>query len=83
MMETREVTKRRKHIDLRNMYIKDIVEKFDLILAHVPAGDQKADFFPDPLRRVAFERQRSFLGEPKLYPLDPGACDTKKRLPGQ
>lgn len=50
-------TKRRKFIDLRHHYIRDIIQQNDIRVYHVPAEAQFADMFTKSLRRLAFSRQ--------------------------
>ncbi|WJX56743.1 hypothetical protein P8452_42373 [Trifolium repens] len=53
---------RTKHIDIRNHFIRELVEKKVVTLEHIATEDQLADIFTKPLDAVRFERMRSALG---------------------
>lgn len=82
MLNTSTGTKRRKFIDIRHMYIYDIVEKCNMVIAHVKTTHQKEDIFTKPFKRVQFNRKRAVVGVKKLDSLETGACEAQKRLPG-
>lgn len=57
---------RRKHIDVRFHFIRDCVERGDVIIKHVSSGDQRADVLTKPMSAVKFVRMRELLGIKKL-----------------
>ena len=63
---------RTKHIDVRHHFLRDHVEKGNVVLNHVCTQDQVADIFTKGLSREPFERLRVMLG------LIPGKLPSKK-----
>ena len=53
---------RTKHIDVRHHFLRDHVEKGNVMLTHVRTKDQVADIFTKGLSREPFERLRVMLG---------------------
>jgi hypothetical protein len=53
---------RTKHIDVRHHFIRDHVEKGDIILKYIPTEDQLADIFTKPLSYERFNKLRTELG---------------------
>ena len=53
---------RTKHIDVRHHFLRDHVEKGNVVLNHVCTQDQVADIFTKGLSREPFERLRVMLG---------------------
>ncbi|KAG7565068.1 Zinc finger CCHC-type superfamily [Arabidopsis suecica] len=56
---------RSKHIDTRYHYIRECVNKKDVLLEYVKTHDQVADIFTKPLKREDFIKMRSLLGVTK------------------
>lgn len=53
---------RTKHIDIRHHFIRDLVERQEVVLKHVSTDDQIADIFTKSLDRERFEELRKLLG---------------------
>ena len=53
---------RSKHIEIRYLYIRDMMEKGAIKLQHVSTDEQVADVLMKPLSRVKFEYFREKLG---------------------
>ena len=53
---------RTKHIDIRHHFLRDHVEKKDIILEYIPKEDQLADIFTKPLGESRFFTLRNELG---------------------
>jgi hypothetical protein len=51
-----------KHIEVRNHFSRDNVEKGKIDLIHVPTHDQPADIFTKPLDQANFTRLRGEVG---------------------
>lgn len=58
---------RSKHIDIRYHFIRECVEKGDILVKHVRTDEQRADCLTKALTTAKFERMRKLLG------VDPGA----------
>ncbi|KAG7553295.1 hypothetical protein ISN45_Aa06g038290 [Arabidopsis thaliana x Arabidopsis arenosa] len=56
---------RSKHIDTRYHYIRECVNKKDVLLEYVKTHDQVVDIFTKPLKREDFIKMRSLLGVTK------------------
>ncbi|XP_069149993.1 secreted RxLR effector protein 161-like [Solanum lycopersicum] len=54
--------KRRKHIDVRHHFLRDHVEKGNIVLTYCPTEEQIADIFTKALSKDQFERNRLKLG---------------------
>jgi hypothetical protein len=50
-----------KHIEVRYHFLRDNVEKGEIILIHVPTHNQLADIFTKPLDQATFTRLRGSL----------------------
>lgn len=55
-----------KHIDVRYHFIRECVERGDIIVKHVSSNEQRADCLTKALAIVKFEQMRDFLGIKKL-----------------
>lgn len=55
-----------KHIDLRFHYIRECVERGDIIIKHVCSEKQHADVLTKPMTTVKFEQMRQLLGVKNL-----------------
>lgn len=53
---------RSKHIHVRYHFIRECVERGDIVLKHVASEKQKADILTKALTTIKFERMRSLLG---------------------
>jgi hypothetical protein len=53
--------KRMKHIDIRHHFLRDHVDKGDIVIEGVRTDDQLADIFIKPLDETRFYRLRSEL----------------------
>lgn len=57
--------KRTKHIDRRHFFIRDMVEKFELVVPFVNNADNLADFLTKPLpAKRFFSLRRRIMNEP-------------------
>ena len=54
--------KRTKHIDVRHHFLRDNVEKGNIVLTYCPTEEQIADIFTKALSKDQFERNRLKLG---------------------
>ena len=52
---------RRKHIDVRHHFIRELVERKVLRIQYTESSNQHADILTKPLGPEAFARHRSFL----------------------
>lgn len=57
---------RSKHIDIRFHFIRECVERGDIVVKHVSGESQRADILTKALVTVKFERMRKLLGMKKL-----------------
>lgn len=57
---------RSKHIDIRFHFIRECVERGDVVLKHVSSSSQRADIMTKALATVKFERMRHLLGVKNL-----------------
>ena len=57
---------RSQHIDLRYHFIRECVERGDVIVKHVCSKEQRADIFTKPLARLQFIEMRRMLGVKNL-----------------
>ena len=57
---------RSKHIDIRFHFIRECVERGEVVLKHVPSQEQRADVLTKALATVKFERMRKLLGVENL-----------------
>lgn len=53
---------RSKHIDIRYHFIRECVEKGEIIMKHINSEMQRADVLTKSLATVKFERMRKLLG---------------------
>ena len=53
---------RTKHIEIRHHFIRDHVQKGDIVIRHVPTNEQKADIFTKPLADATFSYLINELG---------------------
>lgn len=57
---------RSKHIDLRFHFIRECVEKGEVVIKHIGTEEQRADILTKALSTAKFERMRDLLGVKKL-----------------
>lgn len=57
---------RSKHIDIRYHFIRECVERGEIVVKHVAGEEQRADCLNKLLPTVKFERMRNFLGTKNL-----------------
>lgn len=57
---------RSKHIDIRYHFIRECVERGDIVIRHIAGEDQRADILTKPLTTIRFERMRKLLGVKEL-----------------
>jgi hypothetical protein len=63
---------RTKHVERRHFYIRDMVEKFELVVPFVGTEDNLADFLTKPMTAKRFMRLRGLLmNEPRDRTADP------------
>ena len=55
-----------QHIDKRYHYIRECVERKEIIVKHVSSDMQRADFLTKALTTIKFERMRRLLGVMEL-----------------
>nr|GEY51139.1 hypothetical protein [Tanacetum cinerariifolium] len=53
---------RSKHIDLRYHFIRECVERGDVVIKHVCSKEQRADILMKPLPRIQFIEMRKMMG---------------------
>lgn len=53
---------RSKHIDIRFHFIRDCIERGDILVKYVKTGEQKADVLTKPMFTKKFEEMRGLLG---------------------
>lgn len=56
-----------KHIDIHSHFIRECVEKGEVVLKHVSTGDQRADIMTKGMATLKFEKIRKLLGVRELY----------------
>ena len=54
--------KRTKHIDIRHHFLRDNVEKGNIVMTFCKTEDQVADIFTKALGRESFQKNRLSLG---------------------
>jgi hypothetical protein len=55
---------RRKHINIKHHFIRDMLSEQELTIEWVPTAENSADIFTKPLERIVFcKHRRSVLGE--------------------
>lgn len=57
---------RSKHIDIRFHFIRECVERGEVVLKHVCTGDQRADIIKKGMALIKFEKMRKLLGVKSL-----------------
>lgn len=57
---------RSKHIDIRYYFIRECVERGEVVLKHVSSSDQRADITTKAMATIMFERMRNLLGVKEL-----------------
>ncbi|CAB1105713.1 unnamed protein product [Ectocarpus sp. CCAP 1310/34] len=50
-----------KHIDVRHHFLRELVERKEISVIHVPSPYQRADFLTKSLPKDAFESHRDFV----------------------
>lgn len=53
---------RTKHISVRYLFVRDLVESGKIAIEHVASEDQLADFFTEALSKSTFQRLRALIG---------------------
>lgn len=53
---------RSKHIDIRYHFIRECVERGEIVIKHIRTDDQRADVLTKAMATVKFERMRALLG---------------------
>lgn len=53
---------RSKHIDIRFYFIRECIDRGEIIVKHVRSEDQRADILTKALSTVKFEQMRKLLG---------------------
>lgn len=53
---------RSKHIIIRYHFIRECVERGEIIIKHINTGEQRADILTKPMTAVKFEQMRGLLG---------------------
>lgn len=53
---------RSKHIDIRFQYIRDCIERGEILVKYVKTAEQKADQLTKPMFTQKFEEMRGLLG---------------------
>ena len=51
--------KRTRHINIRYYYLKDKIDKKEIIVKYCPMDDMIGDFFSKPLQGVKFKKMRN------------------------
>lgn len=54
--------RRSKHIDIRYHFIRECVERGEIVIKHISTEEQRADVLTKALSTVKFERMRALLG---------------------
>ena len=54
-------TSNSKHVDIRYFFVKDRVEKKEIIIEHCPTDKMVADYFTKPLQGVLFNKLRRVI----------------------
>lgn len=57
---------RSKHIDTRFHFIRECIERGDVVVKHIAGHEQRADVFTKPLARILFKEMRQKLGMKSL-----------------
>lgn len=57
---------RSKHIDIRYHFIRECVERGEIVVKHIPSENQRADALTKALFAVKFDRMRKLLGMKNL-----------------
>ena len=60
---------RSKHIDIRYHFIRECVERGEIVLKHINTNEQRADVLTKALCRAKFEGMRELLGVKNLQPV--------------
>ena len=50
-----------RHIDIRYFFIKDVLKRENITLAHCPTEDMLADFYTKPLQGSLFRKMRDYI----------------------
>lgn len=58
---------RSKHIDVRYHFIRECVERGEIILNHVSSEEQRADVLTKAFSTVKFEKMRKLMGVKNLF----------------
>ena len=59
-----------KHIEIRNLYVRDVHDKGHITVNFCRSEDQVADILTKALPRHQFERLRTYLGVKEVLPCD-------------
>lgn len=57
---------RSKHMDIRYHFIRECVERGEVVLKHVSSSDQRADIMTKAMATIKFERMCNLLGVKEL-----------------
>lgn len=60
-MKNEITSARSKHINIRYHFIRDVIQRGDVMVQYCPTQKQLADILTKPLQRVAFQRLREQL----------------------
>ena len=51
-----------KHIDISHHFLRDRVEKSDIVLSYCPTQEMAVDVLTEPLGKIRFEKLRQLMG---------------------
>ena len=58
-----------KHVARRNFYVRDMIEKFEIVVPYVPTDKNIADFFTKPLGSKKFFAMRAIIMNERNAPV--------------
>lgn len=62
LVKEAQIGKRSKHIEVRNMFLKEKIEEKRLDVEHVPPNSNLSDILTKPLNKTCFQRLRKLIG---------------------